>query len=80
MALKVKFNDEQLRREQARISVWDVSGRLVRTLLDEDLPPGIARVRWDGTDASGAPVASGAYFFRLESGGNIHTVRGTLLR
>ena len=48
------------------IKVYDVSGRLVRTLLDEIRDAGIyADVTWDGRSNAGHPVASGVYFYRL---------------
>jgi hypothetical protein len=50
------------------IRVFDTSGRLVRTLLDEAVHSGRHQVRWDGKDRDGKRVATGLYFVRLESG------------
>lgn len=47
------------------IEVFDILGRRVRTLINEDLPSGPASVRWDGTNNSGRSVASGVYFYRM---------------
>ena len=52
---------------------------LLETLLDGPAPSGESAVSWDGRDASGQRVASGVYFFRLESGRQVRTVKGTLL-
>lgn len=41
------------------LTVYDVLGRRVRTLVDVDQPAGSYQVDWDGRDASGQPVASG---------------------
>ena len=51
----------------ARLVVYDVLGRTVRTLVraDEALPAGFYSVTWDGRDASGRPVGNGLYFYRL---------------
>ncbi len=49
------------------LSVYDVSGRLVRTLRNEVLPAAAYEVRWDGTNDRGARVASGTYYLRLSS-------------
>ncbi|MBN2564611.1 MAG: nuclear transport factor 2 family protein [Candidatus Eisenbacteria bacterium] len=51
----------------ARVSleVYDVSGRLVRTLVDGHEPAGTRTVTWDGRDDEGQPVASGIYFSRM---------------
>jgi photosystem II stability/assembly factor-like uncharacterized protein len=57
----------------ARLTVHDVAGRRIATLWDGAAPAGGTRARWDGRDESGAPVAAGAYFVRLESAGEIRT-------
>ena len=54
----------------ARVSlrVYDVSGRLVRTLVSRNETAGAHASVWDGTDDSGRHVSSGAYFARIEAG------------
>jgi len=47
------------------LKLYDVSGRLVRSLLNENLPAGHHEVRWNGRDDSGRSVASGTYFVRM---------------
>jgi uncharacterized membrane protein len=47
------------------LSVYDVSGRRVATLLHSDLPTGRRSVTWDGREAGGRPVVAGLYFARL---------------
>jgi hypothetical protein len=48
------------------INIYDVSGRLVRTLVNEVRDAGIhADVTWDGRNSTGHPVASGIYFYKL---------------
>jgi hypothetical protein len=51
-----------------RLAVYDVTGQRVRLLVDETLAAGRQRVLWDGRSGSGAPVASGVYFARVEAG------------
>lgn len=61
----------QLPTEQdARLVVYDVQGRLVRTLWDGVRPAGINEVTWDGRDQRGRAVASGTYFARLSAEGH----------
>jgi len=51
----------------ARLEMIDVTGRLVRTLVNGRVDAGAHQVNWDGMDDSGRPVASGIYFARFES-------------
>ncbi len=50
------------------IRIYDMRGRLIRTLLDEEKEPGSYSVVWDGKDERGEPVSSGVYLYRMESG------------
>jgi hypothetical protein len=47
------------------LSVYDVLGRSVRTLIDGDLPAGRHSAGWDGCAEGGVSAASGVYFYRL---------------
>ena len=60
--------------------IYTVTGRLVRSLVEEQRVDGVARVTWDGRDSSGRPVASGAYFVAVVLGGHRQTERLILLR
>jgi hypothetical protein len=50
------------------LRVFDVNGRLVRTLLEDEVLPGSYSIIWSGTDELGHMVSSGVYFLRLEVG------------
>ena len=63
-----------------RLAVFDLAGRLVRTLIDASLPQGSHEAVWDGRDESGREVGSGSYLARLEFGGMVETVRMGLVR
>ncbi|MBD3367519.1 MAG: T9SS type A sorting domain-containing protein [Candidatus Eisenbacteria bacterium] len=63
-----------------RIEIYDVSGRLVKTLVDEHRPAGRHEVSWVGRDASGDEVASGVYFCRMNAGGEKMTRKMLLLK
>jgi predicted outer membrane repeat protein len=61
--------------------VFDVSGKLVRTLVDsEHQAAGLKTLVWNGRDDRGCPVASGVYFFRVEIAGESMSRRAVLLR
>jgi len=57
------------RPAQSRLVVYDVSGRVVRTLVNGVLDAGIHPIAWNGRTDAGTPVAAGVYFAKLESGG-----------
>ena len=50
------------------LRIYDVGGRLVRTLVDRHLSGATHFVAWDGRDDAGLPAASGVYFYRLKTG------------
>ncbi len=49
------------------IKVYNILGRHVATLVDRPLQGGLYKTLWDGKDTSGRTVASGVYFYRLQS-------------
>lgn len=65
---------------RAKLDVYDVSGRLVRTLIDGVLAAGVHDATWNGVDGRGHAVASGVYFSRLRWKGQTETQRMILLR
>jgi len=78
-------------RNQARISyyaagkghlslgVYDVSGKLVKTLASGQVTPGERTAIWDRTDNSGHTVANGTYFCRLTVDGNSASSKAVVL-
>lgn len=55
-------------RADVRLRVYDVSGRLVSTLVSRRFDPGYHEVRWDGRADRGGALASGVYLLRAEIG------------
>ncbi len=63
------------------LSIYSVSGQLVKTLLNGDVyPTGPHFVTWDGTSASGQTLANGLYFYQLKINNVIEVKRLTLLQ
>ncbi len=65
---------------RATVKVYNVNGRLVRTLLDATVPAGERDVVWDGRDDSGERCASGVYMVRVETPSDRATRKAVLLR
>ncbi|MFH1502489.1 MAG: C25 family cysteine peptidase [Candidatus Eisenbacteria bacterium] len=63
-----------------RLTVYNIQGRLIRTLVDEYRTPGEHGVTWDGTDDLGADVAAGVYMYRLSYGEHEDTRKMILVR
>ncbi len=60
------------------LKIYDISGRLVKTLLNENRNAGNYSVTWDGTNQSGVKVGSGIYLYKLTAG-NFQQVKKMML-
>ncbi|MFC1573327.1 T9SS type A sorting domain-containing protein [Candidatus Eisenbacteria bacterium] len=49
------------------LSLHDVSGRRIRTLIRDQFEPGEYTIIWDGKDDSGAETAAGVYFYKFKT-------------
>ena len=58
-----------------RVEVWDVSGRLVRTLHSGAMTRGTQSVTWDGRLANGRAATSGLYLVRVQAGSRVLTAK-----
>jgi hypothetical protein len=63
-----------------RLGIYDISGSRIRTLIDCREVPGKHSAVWDGRDDRGVAVASGIYFYRLQTQGEVLTRACSLLR
>ncbi|MBK9303521.1 MAG: T9SS type A sorting domain-containing protein [bacterium] len=64
----------------ATLRVFDLAGRLVRTLVAGDRPAGPGAAAWDGRDEGGRDAPAGVYFCRLESAAGSVTRKLVLVR
>ena len=62
------------------LSIFDVRGKIVKTLIDEIVAEGSKEIHWDGKDAHGSFMGSGVYLYRLVAGENVLVRRMVLLR
>jgi flagellar hook assembly protein FlgD len=63
-----------------QLTVYDVTGRTVRTLLNGVQLAGEGAVTWDGRNESGTQVGDGVYLYRLEAGGTDLTRKMIIVR
>jgi hypothetical protein len=66
---RMRYDVPNSTNNQVRVllRIYDMRGRLVRTLVDEEKDPGSYSVLWDGKDERGEVVSSGVYLYRMES-------------
>jgi flagellar hook assembly protein FlgD len=60
-------------RQTARVTVYDIAGRRVRTVLSGEVQDGEHTATWNARDHHGHRVAPGTYFVRLQAGGETMT-------
>jgi hypothetical protein len=63
-----------------KLEVYDVAGRLVTTLINDNLTSGNYTVTWNATNRSGQTVSSGVYLYRLQAGDIVETKRMTFIK
>ena len=64
----------------ARLTIYNLLGQKVASLLEGDGPAGSRSILWDGRGDGGRELATGVYLYRLESAGRVQTRRLVLLR
>jgi flagellar hook assembly protein FlgD len=67
-------------RGRVVLSIHDVTGRKVATLVDQEMEPGYRTACWDGADEDGSRVAPGVYLCTLEAAGRKETMKMVLAR
>ncbi|TET47254.1 T9SS type A sorting domain-containing protein [candidate division TA06 bacterium] len=56
------------KRAQTTLKVYNLAGRLVKTLVNDAQKAGYYRVEWHGNDEQGRQMPGGVYFYRLQAG------------
>ena len=77
---RISYAIPEPNNEKVTILLYDLHGKLVKTLVNEYETPGTHQVVWDGKDSSGIDVNSGVYFYRLRAGEYSSTRKMTLIR
>jgi len=68
------------RAADVRLDLYDITGAWVVRLVSERLPAKAHAVSWNGTDGRGRTVASGIYFYRIDTGDQLVTRRLMLVK
>ncbi|MDI6839962.1 MAG: FlgD immunoglobulin-like domain containing protein [bacterium] len=70
----------QSKDANANITVYNLLGQKIATLVSGEIEASYHTVRWDGKDNSGNKLASGIYFYRLQAGDYTATKKMYLMR
>ena len=62
------------------LTVYDIQGREIQSLLSGEFTPGIYKIHWDGKDKSGMHAPAGVYLFKGEIGDQTFSQKGILLK
>lgn len=62
------------------ISLYNIKGQKVATLVDENLPKGKHSIVWQGRDQRGTPVSSGVYLLRMQSADGVLSRKISLIK
>ena len=75
---KIKFSLPK--QENVSIKIYDITGRLVYTLVNQKMQPGRYEATWTSINNHGNTVASGVYFYRIEAGSFVESKKMILVR
>ncbi len=65
---------------KVNLTIYNVKGQKVKTLVDSMMKQGSHSVKWQGTDSHGKKVGGGVYFYRIEVGNKVITRKMLLLK
>ena len=71
---------ELYQSSQVTISVYDMLGRFVKTLVNSTQEPGVKAIQWDATNEQGNRVSAGVYIYKLKAGDFMETKEMILLK
>jgi len=63
-----------------KLDIYDIQGRIVKSLLNENMDPGIADISWNGVNDEGVLLSSGIYFVVLNMNNSTFVEKVTLLK
>jgi flagellar hook assembly protein FlgD len=62
------------------ITIYNLLGREVRTLVNQNQDAGFKSVIWNGSNSFGKPVSAGVYIYQIRAGKYVHTNKMLLLK
>lgn len=65
---------------KVNLKAYNISGKLVKTFINEDYKPGYYTIRWNGDDNYGRKLPGGIYFVRLQNNGKVITRKTVIVK
>ena len=65
---------------KVNLSIYNIKGQLVRTLVNENQEPSYRSIVWKGENNNGSKVSSGVYFYRLQTAEKVMTKKMLLMK
>jgi len=65
---------------KTEVSIYNIKGQRVKTLVNESLNSGDHKLIWDGNNSAGKEVCSGIYFYKIEQDGKTQTKKMIVIR
>lgn len=75
---KIKVSLKQ--QSEVNVDIYNILGKEIKTLLNENLPAGEYPIQWDGKDNEGNKLVGGVYFIRMIAGNYQKTIKTILLK
>jgi hypothetical protein len=67
-------------KSQVNLTVYNVLGQKVKTLVNQEMAAGTYKADWDGRGESGTSISSGIYFYKFEAGSYVTTKKMVMLK
>ena len=68
------------RSSHVSIKIYDVTGREIKSLVNQKMTPGKYTVDWNGIDNNGLQIATGVYFYRFVASGNVFVKKMVMIK
>ena len=67
-------------KSQVRLTVYDMTGKQIKTMVNQEMPAGTFKVTWNGKNDYNEYVASGIYLYKIQAGVYLSTKKMMLLK
>jgi len=62
------------------ITIYDIMGRIVRTLINSQQNAGFKSIQWNATNDAGSPLSAGLYLYKIQADNFVQTRKMVLLK